>query len=268
MHAKPIRNASRKTGRLTGIAFVLALALAAIAGGAHAQVLVTDTGAIAQLGTANGQLVSTYARQFLQLSHEINTDLQTLETYQALMASIQNVINNPIGALIPANTTMAQLSQSQIAGIAQQQCGGGNSGSLVADAIGTLANAIDLGGSNIAQSQQQLCEGVIVAQADQYNATADLYNQMPQFHKSLGGLDGLIASISNVSGGNANTQATTFTAQQQQAIMDWRTRVTMDQQVVQSLQSQQQVFAQILIKGNPGLAGEAIQTAVFAGAFH
>lgn len=267
MNRQSLPASTSRRFRKIALAAVVAAACPLFATSALAQVLVTDVPAETSANAAVTKQIAQYAKQLEQLTHEVNTDVQTLETYQALISSITNVINNPIGALIPPNSNMPHISTSQISALTQYQCGSTSSSGGSGSILGSLVNAIHLGGNNIPQMQQQICSDIVFVQADSYNATADLYNQMPQFHKSLSGLSNLMSSINNVEGGNASAQATTFSAQQKQAIADWKSRTTMDKDIVESLQAQQSTLAKQLMHGTPGLAGDAIQTAAFAAAF-
>ncbi len=245
------------------IAFFFSLAATALATtGVKAQVLVTDV-------TSNAQTAAISAfQQGAEYAKSVEQAVTLANQLQQMISSINNIISNPLSSLIPTTTTMNELSPDTIQALIQAKCNpGGGSGNIVASALGAAVQAMDLNNS-FAKQQQVNCGNIVYAQADQYNATADLYQQVPALHNSMSAVTGLMTQISNFGDSNkATSQSTTLSNQQQQVIMEWTARVKMDQGIIDSLNQQQSMLATALFNSRPSLVGNIVQATALAGAF-
>ncbi|WP_158879971.1 hypothetical protein [Rhodanobacter sp. L36] len=245
----------------------LALALAGVivaTGSLHAQVLVTDVpaeSAAATSATANTSTASfSSAMSAFQTGAQYTTLLGQLTQ---LTSTLSSIASNPIGAIIPNTNTMTELSDSTKQQLIQGKCYSATSGGMVSGVLQGLSAAvssINLSG-NITQTQQQICSGIVTAQVDEYNATVDLYQQVPQLRSSSTALQGLVQQMNGIMGNSSSSTAQTvaFTAQQQTTLTDWQTRVKMDESIISTLNQQQSTLSAIALKGNPNILGDAIQ---------
>lgn len=255
-------NSVCRTPRRAALGLALAATMAAATGSIQAQVLVTDvtsntqTGAIAafQKGTEYAKAVE----QALTMANQL----------QQMISSINTVISNPIGSLIPSTTTMTELDQTTINSLVQAKCNpNGGTGNFVGAALGAAVQALKLN-SSFAQQQQANCTNIVMAQADQYNATVLLYQQVPQLHNSMSAVSGLMSQLSNFGDSSkATSQSSTLNNQQQQLVIDWSTRLNMDKGVIDTLNAQQSILAAAMLNSRPSLVGNVVQATALAAAF-
>jgi len=244
---------------------MLALALAgamAATGSLHAQVLVTDVPAETSASTTAAedsamhvfQTTTQYANFVAQLTQ--------------LTSTLSSIASNPLQALIPS-ANMTTLSQAQIQSLVNAKCQPASSGgNILINAVQSAVQGMSLN-SSIQEQQQVICGNIINAQADQYNATVTLYQQIPALQNNLTALQGLMQQLNGVMGNStsATAQTVTFTAQQQTQISAWQTRMGMDTQIVTALNQQQSTLASLALNARPDLLGSAVQATALATAF-
>lgn len=247
---------------------VLVMALAAVCmamGSANAQVFVTDAAADTATGTTATE--STAMHLFQTGTQYANFVAQLTQ----LTSTISSIASNPLGAIIPSTNTMSELSSSTTQQLIQGKCYSATSGGIVSGVLQGLSSAVSsIGfGGNITQTQQIICSNIVMAEVDQYNATVDLYQQMPQLQSDNTQLKSLVQQLNGVLGNAASSSAQTqavLLAHSQQ-ITEWQTRVDMDQHIIDTLNHQQSALAAISLRGNPNLLGDAVQATALKAAF-
>ncbi len=253
------RSAARRM-RNSGIAIALAGSLGV--GAVHAQWAVVDAGAIAQETISATNAVSTAA-------NTLSTVTNTLNTVTQLTSTISTIASNPLAALIPSNSNMSELSTDQINSLISAKCPVISNGSnIVVSALSSAVQSLDPN-SSIAAQQQRICSNTVFVQADEYNATVDLYKQMPQLHTNVATLQGMMQQLNGVMGNSSSAaaQANTFTAAEQDQIAQWTTRVQMDKNIIDTLNQQQSILAAVSMNAQPDLLGTSVQAGALALAF-
>jgi hypothetical protein len=245
---------------------VVAVAFACIAmDSAHAQVLVTDVPAEAAAGTT--ATASTAMEAFQAGTQYLNFVAQLTQ----LTSTVSSIASNPLGAILPSTNTMTELSPATRDQLIQGKCSSATSGGIVSgllQGLSSAVSAIDLGG-NITQAQQQICGNIVFAQVDEYNATVDLYGQMPKLRDNMTAVQGMVQQLNGIMGNSSSSTAQTvaFTQQEQQQISEWQTRVNLDENIIKTLNQQQSTLAAVSLKGNPNLIGNAVQDLALQKAF-
>jgi len=247
-------------------ALVMSLAVACIAmGGAHAQVLVTDVPAETATGTT---ATASTAMQAFQAGAQYTNFVAQLTQ---LTSTLSSIASNPLGAILPSTNIMSELSDSTRDQLIQGKCYGATSGGIVSGVLQGLSSAVSsIGfGGSITQTQQLICSNIVYAQVDEYNATVDLYGQMPQLRNNMTAVQGMVQQLNGIMGNSSTSTANTvaLTQQQQQQIAEWQTRVKMDDNVIQTLNQQQSTLAAISLRGTPNILGDAVQDAALKAAF-
>lgn len=249
------------TPRRAALGVALAAGMAAT-GSVKAQVLVTDVASNVQTtAIAAFQKGAAYAKQ-------VEEALTLVNQLQQMISTINTVISNPIGSLIPSTTTMTTLDPATIASLVQAKCNpGGGTGNFMGAALGAAVQALNLNRS-FAQQQQDNCTNIVMSEADQYNATVDLYKMVPELHNSMSAVTSLMSQLSNFGDtSKATSQSVTLLTNQQQLVMDWNTRVTMDKKVIDTLNAQQSGLAAAMMNSRPSLVGNIVQATALAAAF-
>jgi hypothetical protein len=245
---------------------VMSLAFAYVAmGTAQAQVAVVDVPAETAVGTS---ATIAGAMQTFQTGMQYATFVSQLTQ---LTATISSIASNPLGALIPSTNTMSELSAATRDQLIQGKCSSATSGGIVSGVLQGLSSAvsaIDLGG-NIAQAQQQICGNIVYAQVDEYNATVDLYQQMPRLRNNMTAVQGMVQQLNGIMGNSSSSTAQTvaFSQQEQQQISEWQSRVNVDENIIKTLNQQQSTLAAVSLKGNPNIIGNAVQDLALQKAF-
>lgn len=229
---------SHRTGLMRALCFLSLL----VVGTAHAQVIVEDPTSIAKQ-------ISQYATQLNQYQQEI-------QQYEQLLMQVQSLTSNV--SFLP-NTLKTIDSPNELI---DQNCPGTPG---VAGLIQSLASSVSPSQS-IMVSQQQICANIVTLQVDEYNRTVFIVNQMQTFGGSLQKLNDLANSVDTLGKtSSTTTQATTQTANMQEAMALWRTAIASDDALIASLEQQQKILAHVAMKGNSVL-GNLVQVGVLAGA--
>jgi hypothetical protein len=257
-------NLVRRAPRRAALVMSLAVACTAM-GSANAQVLVTDVPAETAAGTT---ATASTAMQAFQAGAQYTNFVAQLTQ---LTSTLSSVISNPLGAILPSTNVMSELSPATTQQLIQGKCSSATSGGIVGGALQGLSSAvsaIDLGG-NIAQAQQQICGNIVYAQVDEYNATVDLYGQMPLLRNSMTQVQAMAQQINGIMGNSTSStsQTVALTQQEQHQISEWQTRVNLDENIIKTLNQQQSTLAAISLRGNPNILGDAVQAAALKAAF-
>ncbi|MBB6241391.1 hypothetical protein [Rhodanobacter sp. MP1X3] len=251
-HSNLVRRAPRQA------ALVTALAVACIAmGSAHAQVFVTDT--------PTETAASTTATESAAM-HVFQTGTQYanfVAQLTQLTSTLSSIASNPLGAILPPNSVMSELSDSTRDQLIQGKCYSATSGGIVGGVLQGISSAVSsIGfGGNITQTQQSICSSIVYAQVDEYNATVDLYQQMPQLRSDNTQVQSLVQQLNGVMGNSSSSSAQTLAVLQahSQQVTEWQTRVGMDQKLIETLNQQQSTLSAIALRGNPNILGDAVQ---------
>jgi len=254
-------NLVRRAPRRAALFMSLAVACMAM-GSAHAQVLVTDVPS--ETANSTTATASTAMQAFQAGAQYTNFVAQLTQ----LTSTLSSIASNPLQALIPS-AVMTPLSTTQIQSLVDAKCQPTSSGgNIITSALQSAVQGMSLN-SSIQQQQQLICGNIINAQADQYNATVTLYQQIPALQNNFSALQGLMQQLNGVMGNatSATAQTLTFTAQQQTQISAWQTRMGMDTQIVTALNQQQSTLAAVALNARPDLLGSAVQATALAAAF-
>lgn len=234
-------------------------------GTAHAQVLVTDTAAIATneegFKSQLAQSVAEYSRQGLQYAKQLDQYYQQVEQYKQLLMTVKSIGTN-------VSLTSNKLEPIyDPAPLIDQNCTGPSGGSIVGSLATSLVSAISPS-DPIASSQQHICADIVTLQVDEYNRTVAMLDQLDQYGGTLQKLSKLadeVNSLGTTSG--ATTQAATFSAITAHAMHDWQTAIAGDEAIIKALNQQQSILARTALKGSSSILGDVVQTAAFAAAF-
>lgn len=257
-------HSTSKSGQLR--LFCLTFVFLGYASGAvHAQVLVTDTTAIAAseegFKAQLAQSVAEYSRQGLQYAKQLDQYYQQVEQYKQLLMTVTS-----IGTHISLTSNRLKPIYDP-APLIDQNCAGPSGGSIVGSLATSIASAISPSES-ITASQQQICADIVTLQVDEYNRTVAMLDQLDQYGgtlQKLGKLADEVNSLGTTSG--ATTQAATFSAITAHAMQDWQTAIAGDEAVIKALNQQQSILAKTALNGSSSILGDLVQTAAFAAAF-
>lgn len=229
----------------------------------HAQVLVTDTAAIASneegFKSQLAQSVAQYSRQGLQYAKQLDQYYQQVEQYKQLLMTVTS-----IGTHISLTSNKLKPLDDP-ASLIDQNCTGPSGGSIVGKLVTSIASAIP-SSDPITASQQRICADIVTLQVDEYNRTVAMLDQLDQYSgtlQKLGKLVDQVNSLGTTSG--ATTQAATFSAITSHAMHDWQAAIAGDEAIIKALNQQQSILARAALKGS--ILGESVQTAAFAAAF-
>lgn len=250
---------------------VMAIALVGSFGmsAAHAQWAVIDAGDIVQNTSTAGSTALTATNTLTTATNTLTTATNTLNTVTQITSTLSTLASNPLASLINGNSNLTELSQSQITSLINGKCPlTSTGGNIVTGAISSAIQSLDPN-TSIAAQQQMVCANIVWRQTDEYNATVDLYLQMPQLHNSMAGLQGMMQQLNGVMGNasSASAQTNNFTAAEQDEITQWNTRMQMDKNIIDTLNQQQSILAAVSMNAQPDLLGSSIQAAALAGAF-
>jgi hypothetical protein len=233
---------------------------------AHAQVLVTDTAAIA---SNHADSALSYAKQALQYTKQLDQYANEVSQLAQQIQMVQNIVMKAqsLGSNIQLFDGQNLQYIVDTDSIVQSACPGVGSG-LVANLLGSLASALSPN-QPIATRQQMICAQIVLYQVDEYNKTAQALNQIGMENMTtLAKLNQLIGLVDTLgTSANATAQAVNVTATVQAALGTWQTEIQADEAIVQSLQHQQAVLATVAMKGSNTVLGTLVQAAALQAAF-
>lgn len=246
------------------VAIMVAL-LGMSAGPARAQVLVTDTAAIAadQEGFKSqlAQSISQYAKQGMQYAKQLEQYQQQIEQYKQLLMTVKE-----LGANISFSSTKLELIADPT-GLIEQNCPNASGGSIVGSLVTSVASEISPE-TPVTVAQQQICANITLLQIDEYNRTVAVLKQLNQYGGTLQKLNNLANEVSTLgSTSGATTQAATYSATTAYAMQDWQTAIAGDEAVIQALNKQQSILAKTALRGESSVLGTVIQAAALKSAF-
>lgn len=230
-------------------------------GTVSAQWLVHDPGnaVINESGFAS-QLAKTI-EQYAMQAQQYATQLQQ---YENMLTSIESIGTGI--SLFPK--TMQRMSDTQIQKLVDQACPGPSLGGSV---IGALASTLESEASfnkPITESQQVICQQIVLLQADEYNVTVDAMGQLAVQASTVQKLSGLVNSISSMGkAASATSQTEQYISQLQTASETWRQQIQADDAVIQTLQRQQGILAKVALTGSNTVLGNVVQAAALKAAF-
>ncbi|MCP1373039.1 hypothetical protein [Dyella lutea] len=254
---------SNGTRALTG-AISRALITASVimfAGSASAQWIVHDPGnaVINESGFAS-QLAKTI-EQYAMQAQQYATQLQQ---YQNMLTSIESLGTGI--SLFPK--TMQRMSDAQIQKLVEQACPGPSLGTGV---IGAITSTLEYEASfnkPITESQQVICQQIVMLQADEYNVTVDAMGQLAVQASTVQKLSKVVNSISSMGkAASATSQTEQYLSQLQTAAETWQKQIEADEAVIQTLKRQQGILAKVALTGSNTVLGNVVQAAALKAAF-
>jgi hypothetical protein len=241
--------------RRSALSMVCATATCLVAGGANAQILVTDTASISEntAGFASqlAQTVEQYTTQLSQYATELNQYAQMISSIQGLSSGM---------TLLP--TELQQITDET--SYVEASCPGGSSGIL--DTLTSSLSSV-LGGS-ITQQQQQVCAQIVHWQIDKYNKTVVVMNQLNNYASQFQQIEHTLASITTMADtGRAANQAFDYNNAVTTQMSGWRAAMQSDDAMISSLQSEQSMLASKALRGSNTVLGNLVQAAALKAAF-
>lgn len=247
----------------TRVALVVAM-LGVTAETAKAQVLVTDTTAIAAseegFKSQLAQSVAEYSRQGMQYAKQLEQYQQQVEQYEQLLMTVKG-----LGTNISFTSNQLQLITNPTE-LIDRNCPSVSGGSVSGTVVTSVASAVSPE-TPITVAQQQICANITMLQIDEYNRTVTILNKLDQYGGTLQKLNKLaneVKTLGTTSG--ATTQAINFSASTAYAMQHWRTAIAGDEAVIQALNQQQSILAKTALKGS-SVIGTVVQAAALKAAF-
>lgn len=253
-----MKNASRHLGLGKMLALALSLLCAIPGRDASAQVLVTDTSAIA---SNHADASASYLRQGLQYARQAQQLAQEVAMLNNILMKAQRLGTN-------VSLFDGQLQEiDDLDQVVQSACPGADQG-LVANLLNTLSSALSPD-QPITKRQQVICAQIVLFQIDEYNKTAKALNAIGGMNTStLDKLNELIALVDTLGEtSNAQAQAASISATVITAMGTWQSQIEADEKIIATLQQQQAVLATLAMKGNNTVLGNVIQAAALKAAF-
>ncbi|HET6806341.1 MAG TPA: hypothetical protein VFH59_12970 [Frateuria sp.] len=250
--------------RLCGQIALILTVLCIPIGAAQAQVLVTDTTAIAAseegFKAQLAQSVVQYTRQGMQYAKQLEQYYQQVEQYKQLLMTVKG-----LGTDISISPTSLKPIVDPTDLVAQN-CPGASGSSVVPALVTSFASTIG-GDTPITQAQQTICADITMLQIDQYNRTVAMLTRLDQYGGTLKKLNKLANEVSTLgSTSGATTQAATVSATTAYAMQDWQTAIAGDEAIIQALNKQQSILARVALRGQSVL-GTVVQAAALKAAF-
>ncbi|MBU6246286.1 MAG: hypothetical protein KGN77_00905 [Xanthomonadaceae bacterium] len=258
MNRKPNRNLT--SYRAIPCALVVA-GIGMFAGSVNAQWIVHDPGnaVINESGFAS-QLAKTI-EQYAMQAQQYATQLQQ---YQNMLTSIESLGTGI--SLFPK--TMQRMSDAQIQKLVEQACPGPALGTGV---IGAVTSTLEYEASlnkPITESQQVICQQIVMLQADEYNVTVDAMGQLAVQASTVQKLSKVVNSISSMGkAASATSQTEQYLSQLQTAAETWQKQIQADEAVIQTLNRQQGILARVALTGSSTVLGNVVQATALKVAF-
>jgi hypothetical protein len=232
---------------------------------AQAQVLVTDTAAIAAneegFKSQLAQSVAQYTRQGLQYSKQLEQYYQQVEQYKQLLMTVKGLGTN---ISISSNQLQPITDPTELV---DQNCPGASGGSTAAGLVTSIASTIS-GNTPITAAQQQICANITVLQIDQYNRTIAILGKLDEYGSTLQKLNKLSNEVSTLGAASgATTQAATYSATTAYAMQHWRAAIAGDEAIIQALNKQQSILAKVALRGSSSAVGTVVQAGALKAAF-
>ncbi len=240
--------ATPRSNRLAAVCVVVACLFAS---SASAQVLTLDN-------TNNATNIAGFAKQLAQTVQQYQVEFQTL---QNMLVTAQSLGTTPptFTSQLPMINDTSQLISAK--------CPGATGTSAVTDIMNTITTSL-APSSYIVTAQQQICAQIVQLQVKEYNATATLYNKMPQYGTSIQQLTQLANSINSMGSSSAvQTQAQSYSSQLSTDVSGWQTELQSDDAMIQSLQQQQSILARVALHGSNTILGNVVQATALEAAF-
>jgi hypothetical protein len=147
------------------------------------------------------------------------------------------------------------------------KCPGAAGVSAVTDIMNTITTSL-APGQSIVTAQQQICAQIVQLQVKEYNATATVYNKMPQYGSALQQLNQLANGFNSLGGSSSvQTEAQNYTSQLSTDVSEWQAELKSDDAMIQSLQNQQSILARVALHGSNTILGNVVQAGALEAAF-
>jgi phage gp36-like protein len=233
------------------LVYTFSIVIGLIAGDAHAQVAVVDSTSI------NSNLES-FAKQLAQTVEQYKVEFETL---QNMLVTAQSLGTSP--SIFTSQLPMIESATELI----RAKCPGASGISALTDAMNTITSSLSPRQS-IVSAQQQICAQIVLLRIKQYNATATVYNKMPQYSTALARLNELTNGINSLGDSSAATTA----AQGYQSLLStdvrqWQTEISADDAMIQSLLQQQSILANVALRGGNTILGNVVQASTLEAVF-
>lgn len=249
-------NLPRRLIRKSGLVIVMTVACFMFSGSALAQgVVVNDP-------TAIGKLISQYGKQIEQFKKQVEQYELQVQQYQQMLSSIQNISNG-------VSLTPNQLQHvTNTAALIRGKCSGASSPAGVVSAV--MNSMSSLMNQSITQTQQVICERIVLTQIKKYNETVDMLNKLHnQYGQQFQRLESLFGSGNSVADtGRASGQVQKYSDALATEMGNWQARMKADDAVIETLQNQQSILGRVALNGSSTPLGNVIQATTFAAAFH
>lgn len=267
MTHSPTRQASARATlpRARRTALTLVLMAGTFAGATQAQVLVTDTVAIA--ATEEGfksqlaQSIAQYTKQGLEYAKQVQQYATQLEQLRNILTKIESLGTGI--SLMPKS--LEKLSAAQSDRLVDQACPGAPLGAAIGGAVSSF-----LGSSNqpIVERQRLICREIVLLQIDQYNITAEALGELTTQASTVQKLNDIINGIGSLGeSSSATSQAQQYIAQLQTASITWKKQIEADQAMIETLQQQQGILARVALNGSNTVLGHVVNAAALKTAF-
>lgn len=246
----------RRLIRKSGLVIVMTVVCATFAGSAIAQGVVTND------PTAIGKLIAQYSKQLEQFRQQVQQYQLQLQQYQQMLSSLQNIPNK----VSLASNKMEHVTNTEA--LIRGKCSGASG---VAGLVSTVMNSMSsLMSKSITQTQQMLCEQIVLTQIEKYNETVDMLNNLhDKYGNQLEQLENVFGkSASMADSGRASGQAQKYSDGLATEMSNWQARMNAYDAAIDTLQNQQSILAHVALKGSSTPLGNVIQATTFAAAFH
>lgn len=240
-------------GGLT-VALVLALGLGPL--GANAQVLVTNP----PLQSANhSDFLAQLEKTISQYEKQIQQYELQLQQYQQMLINIKN-----LGNQVPSfNNNLQHLDANAIA---LAQCGSAGGSSW----FGSLVTSVFAPTSPYAQSQQQICQNIVVIQVQKYNETADMLNRMNQYAALARNTESDRNGVGQTNNGDLSSNTNQVERNSSELALEmsnWQARMKAYDAEIGALQDTQSILANAAMYARtPDLLGTSVQAAALKAA--
>lgn len=248
-------NFIRRSILKSGLIIVMTTVFATFTGGATAQGIITND------PTAIGKLIAQYSKQIEQFRQQVQQYTLQLQQYQQMLSTIQNIPNSV--SLSPNQLEHVTNTGALVRGKCSGNSGAGRLVSTVMNSMSSLMT------QSITQTQQVLCEQIVLTQIKKYNETVDMINQLhDKYGNQLQRLESAFGSSASMADtGRSAGQAQKYSDGLATEMSNWQARMKADDAVIETLQQQQSILGHVALKGSSTRLGNVIQATTFAAAF-
>jgi prefoldin subunit 5 len=210
--------------------------------------------------------------------------MQELNSWKTQISSLGSLVNG----LNISGSSLQTISDADKVTLVNQSCPGPSllSAQGLAQMLTTALNANAGLTGNIQQSQQNICQQIVLLQVDKYNRTVAMLgringygNTLAQLQNTLNTVDAALKGITALTSGGSISQSIADltsqmnSAQQNRSGLDaemkaYQASISADDAAISSLQMMQSNLGKVALHGSPSLLGQVIQAGAFAAAFN